>query len=65
MEHPRLIIEMINRHNIRTDSYVKYRYFTTVLYVVIANIFGLTKEIENYEVVERFLRETMNYNDEK
>ena len=65
MEHPRLVIEMINRHNIRTDSHVKYRYFTTVLYVVIASVFGLTKEIENYDVVERFLQKIMNYNNGK
>ena len=33
---------------------VLYRYFTTTLYVCIAYILGLTKEIDNSEIVEEF-----------
>lgn len=55
MEHPRLVVDMINKKNDRTSTVVVYRYFTTVLYVLIANIFGLTKQIDNVEIVESFL----------
>lgn len=54
MEHPRLIIDKINKLNERVNcsdkekSYVRYRYFSTVVYVAIANANGLTKEIDNY-----------------
>lgn len=57
MEHPRLVVDMVNRKNNRTETVVVYRYFTTVLYVLLANIFGLTKQIENVGTVESFLSE--------
>ncbi|MBE6130098.1 MAG: hypothetical protein E7183_00025 [Erysipelotrichaceae bacterium] len=57
MEHPGLIINKINNLNERTDTWVKYRYYTTVVYVVVAYILGLTKEIENYELVRKFFNE--------
>lgn len=59
LEHPRLIINNINKYNDRINysydkdkSYVIYRYFTTVIYVFIAYINGLTKEIDNYSIVK-------------
>ena len=60
MEHPRLIVEKINCLNEkvnlpnRCDSYVIYRYFSTVVYVAIASSLGLTREIENYGIVKSF-----------
>lgn len=57
MEHPRLIIEKINKENIRNDEGVNYRYFTTVIYVALANICGLTKQIDNYDAVNNFFIE--------
>lgn len=57
MEHPRLIINKINDLNERTNTFVKYRYYTTVVYVVVAYILGLTKEIENYEIVRKYFIE--------
>ena len=57
MEHPGLIINKINQQNERTDTWVKYRYYTTVVYVVVAYILGLTKEIENYEIVRKYFIE--------
>ena len=60
MEHPRLILESINTNNVRVncpnreDSYVVYRYFSTVIYVAIAYANGLTREIDNYRLVEGF-----------
>ena len=33
---------------------VVYRYFTTVIYVCIAYIKGLTREIDNYNIVKDF-----------
>ena len=62
MEHPRLIVQSINALNDRVncknpkDSYVIYRYFSTVVYVVIAYANGLTKEIDNYENVYSFFK---------
>lgn len=61
MEHPRIIVNLINKFNDRInceneeDSYVIYRYFSTVIYVAIAYANGLTKEIDNYEKVKSFL----------
>lgn len=61
MEHPKMVVEWINKHNTRVncenkdDSYVIYRYYTTVVYVFIAFIKGLTKEIDNSELVKKFL----------
>lgn len=60
MEHPQLIVETINCLNERVnlpnkcDSYVIYRYFSTVVYVAIASSLGLTREINNYEIVKSF-----------
>lgn len=60
MEHPGLIIPLINKYNERInldnkeESYVIYRYFTTVLYVAIAYINSLTIEIDNYQIVKDF-----------
>ncbi len=61
MEHPRLVVEWINKFNERVncenkdESYVIYRYFTTVIYVSIAYINGLTKDIDNAgEVISFF-----------
>lgn len=60
MEHPNKIVEFINKHNDRVNcedkeqSYVIYRYFSTVVYVAIAYANGLTKEIDNYKIVYSF-----------
>lgn len=58
MEHPQFVIEKINSLNIRKNTLegqeVIYRYFTTVIYVCIAYVLGLTKEIENYDIVRQF-----------
>ena len=59
MEHPEYVLRQINLLNERTyiDKNVQpvlYRYFTTTLYVCIAYILGLTKEIENSEIVADF-----------
>lgn len=60
MEHPNLVIPLINRLNDRInkekceESYVVYRYFTTVLYVAIAYINGLTRMVDNYQMVRDF-----------
>lgn len=60
MEHPRLIVDWINRLNERVNlsdkekSYVVYRYYSTVVYVAIASAKSLTKEIDNYESVRLF-----------
>ena len=68
MEHPRLIKEYINKYNIRVNkkdkekSYVIYRYYSTVLYVFISYIKGLTKEIENTEIVRDYLKRKINMN---
>ncbi len=61
MEHPKLIVEWINKYNDRVncknkeESYVVYRYFSTVVYVSIAYANGLTKKIDNYNDVVKFL----------
>ena len=68
MEHPRLIKNKINLDNERVnyenkeDSYVIFRYFTTVLYVAIAYANKLTNEIDNYEIVHSFFENKMNEN---
>lgn len=60
MEHPRLIKDKINSDNERVnflnqeDSYVIFRYFSTVIYVAIAYANKLTNEIDNYEIVHAF-----------
>ena len=63
MEHPQLIISKINEDNKRVNypkdsplkSYVIYNYLTTVVYVFLAYINGLTREINNYEIVRNYL----------
>ena len=52
MEHPKLVIETINKNNIRNVESVVYRYFTTVVYVALAYISGATREIDNYCIVK-------------
>ena len=59
MEHPYSIIKKINSENIRNKDEVIYRYFTTVVYVAIANIHGLTKMIDNYDNVRKFFLKKM------
>lgn len=61
MEHPSLIIKSIAKNerinypkNRKEESYVIYRYFTTVVYVFVAYINGLTSEIENYKIVRDY-----------
>ena len=60
MEHPGRIIELINERNTRVncvdpkDSYVIYRYFSTVVYVAIAYAAGLTRETRNCQRVVEF-----------
>ena len=59
MEHPEYVLKQINLLNDRTYinndlQPVLYRYFTTTLYVCIAYILGLTKEIDNSKIVEDF-----------
>lgn len=59
MEHPQFVLKKINELNERDDDpqnsfAVCYRYFTTVIYVCIAYINGLTKEINNAEIVRKF-----------
>ena len=59
VEHPSLILSKINTLNERVncpkeEAYVCYRYFTTVMYVSIAFMKGLTKEIDNSNIVRSF-----------
>ena len=59
MEHPEFVLQQINLLNERTYTNqdlqpVLYRYFTTTLYVCIAYILGLTKEVDNSKIVEDF-----------
>lgn len=65
MEHPRLVVSKINAMNVRDFKDEKtgkimvwYRYFTTVIYVCIAYILGLTKEIDNYQIVRDFFEKS-------
>lgn len=66
MEHPYKVVEKINELNIRKNwkdenderrSELIYRYFTTVIYVFIAYIHGLTSKIDNYSLVYDFFNE--------
>ena len=59
MNHPEFVLKKINELNERNyisddDIPVYYRYFTTVVYVCIAYIMGLTKEFENSDKVKSF-----------
>ncbi|HHU28944.1 TPA: hypothetical protein GXZ54_07290, partial [bacterium] len=44
--------------NIRSDSELEFRYFTTVVYVCVSYILGLTKQIENYDIVRKYFEES-------
>lgn len=63
MEHPSLVIDKINELNERRNwiedgnnlSECIYRYYTTVIYVLLAFVFGLTVEIDNCSKVRDFL----------
>lgn len=59
MEHPQFILSKINELNERINipgdiQSVYYRYFTTVIYVCIAYINGLVKEIDNVDLVRNY-----------
>lgn len=59
MLHPQFVLTKINELNDRTYisndiQPVIYRYFTTVLYVCIAYINGLTKEFDNVQAVKEY-----------
>ncbi len=55
MNHPQLVVDAINSLNTRNaDGSALYRYFTTVIYVAIAYLHGLTREISNYSAVREF-----------
>lgn len=71
MEHPRLVVNKINKMNDRINyknekgkiiTECFYRYFTTVIYVFIAYINGLTIQIDNYDIVYNFFKEQSNQN---
>lgn len=61
MEHPQEIIEFINKNNIRhnekNNTYVLYKYFSSVFYVILAFIAGKTREIDNFEEVKKYYEE--------
>ena len=64
MDHPSFVLEKINELNDREfysldNQPVRYRYFTTVLYVCIAYINGLTKQIENADEVKNFFEKKL------
>lgn len=66
MEHPSLLVKEINAQNERfncaskDDSYVIYRYFSTVVYVAIAYANSLTREIDNIQIVKDFFLKNIN-----
>lgn len=57
MEHPSLILPLVKR-NIRNKTTDKneliFRYFSTVIYVLVACSLGLTRNMDNYEEVRSF-----------
>lgn len=55
MNHPEKVIRKVNEINIRSDDEVLYRYFTTVVYVLIACIFGFNSDFDNYLRLREFL----------
>lgn len=61
LNHPNEIIEYINKYNERNNEkhYVIYRYFSTVVYCVLAFILDLTIEIDNYNIVKEFLEKNL------
>ena len=56
MEHPELVIEKINKENIRGEELVEYRYFTTVTYVLLAFVMNKTIKTNNYNAVKSMLK---------
>ena len=57
--HPEFVISQINKINVRTfiakdNEPVLYRYFTTVVYVAIGYMLGLTKQSENADDIINF-----------
>ena len=55
IEHPHLVVDRINQMNVRNDDgSALYRYFTTVVYVAIAYMKGLTAKVDNYKTVRDF-----------
>ena len=46
---------LVNELNTRSEEEVLYRYFTTVVYVLIACIFGFNAEIDSYQRLRDFL----------
>ena len=55
IEHPHLVVDQINQMNVRNDDgSALYRYFTTVVYVAIAYMKGLTAKVDNCKVVRDF-----------
>jgi len=60
MEHPKLVIDKINKENIRVngirkeDTYVIYKYYTTVVYVLIACLKKLNIQIDNSRLLKAF-----------
>ena len=69
MEHPKLVIDYINKYNERINDednkYVIYRYFTTVVYVFIAFINKLTRNIDNYKPFRDWLKRRFNNENHK
>lgn len=55
MNHPESVIAKVNELNTRSEEEVLYRYFTTVVYVLIACIFGFNAEIDSYQRLRDFL----------
>lgn len=68
LEHPGLVIRRINELNVRHNYFINdvkyteciYRYYTTVIYVMIAHIEGLTREIDNYQITLDFFTNNAN-----
>lgn len=62
MEHPKLVIDKINKLNDRVNgpdeenTYVIYRYFTTVVYVLIACLKKLNVQIDNAVLLKAFFK---------
>lgn len=59
MNHPQFVVGRINCLNDRNDYEVVYRYFTTTVYVLIACVFRLNLQLENYQLLRDFLMEHM------
>lgn len=55
MNHPESVIKKVNELNFRSEEEVIYRYFTTVVYVLIACIFGFSIKTDSYSSLREFL----------